>query len=164
MMQQAEAISLIQKAITSDQPQNWADLGCGSGTFTLALQSLLPIGSQLTAVDKQHQKLPVKFIKADFEKDNLDLANLDGILMANSLHYIRDKTKLIKKLETYFATNPAFLIVEYDTTRFSPWVPYPINYQKLQELFTSLGYGSIAELASVPSRFGGRMYSSLIRL
>jgi hypothetical protein len=163
-MQQAEAVSLIQKAITGDQTQNWVDLGCGTGTFTLALQSLLPIGSHLSAVDKRPQKLPVGFIKADFEKDDLHLAGLDGILMANSLHYVRDKAKLIKKLEIYFSASPAFLIVEYDITRYSPWIPYPINYQNLQKLFTGLGYSSITKLAEAPSQFGGRMYSALIRL
>jgi len=163
-MQQAEAISLVQKAIIGVQPQRWADLGCGSGAFTLALQSILPAGSHVTAVDKQNQKLPVDFIKADFEKDDLGLADLDGIVLANSFHYVRDKKKLIKKLETYLSVSPTFLIVEYDTTRFNPWIPYPINYQNLQKLFTGLGYSSITKLAETPSRFGGRMYSALTRL
>lgn len=41
-MQHSEAVYLIQKAITSDQPENWADLGCGAGTFTPAVSSILP--------------------------------------------------------------------------------------------------------------------------
>jgi len=163
-MDQTKAISLIQKAITGDQPQRWVDLGSGSGTFTLALQSLLPIGSHLTAVDKQSQKLSVDFLKANFEKDDLPLFDLDGILMANSLHYVRDKTKLIKKLEAYFSGTPTFLIVEYDTMRFNPWVPFPINYINLQSLFTTLGYTSITKLTEAPSQFGGQLYSALIRL
>jgi ubiquinone/menaquinone biosynthesis C-methylase UbiE len=163
-MKPADAITLIQNAITCAEPQHWTDLGCGDGTFTLALQNILPEGSQITAVDKQTQKLPVNFIKADFEKDDLPLSGLDGILMANSFHYIPDKQKLIKKLEAYFASNPTFLIVEYDTTRANPWVPYPINYQNLQQLFTVLDYTSISKLAEAPSRFGGRIYSALIRL
>jgi ubiquinone/menaquinone biosynthesis C-methylase UbiE len=162
-MDQNKAISLIQNAITDDQPQRWADLGCGAGTFTMALNNTLPAGSHLTPIDKQTQNLP-NFLKANFEKDDLPLSNLDGILMANSIHYIRDKQKLIKKLETYFSTSPTFLIVEYDATHYSPWVPYPINYQKLETLFTELGYSSITKLAEVPSRFSGRMYSALIRL
>lgn len=162
-MQQSDATALIQNATTGGQPQRWADLGCGSGTFTLALNSILPAGSHITAIDKQAQYLP-NFIKANFEKDDLPLTSLDSILMANSLHYIRDKQKLIKKLEGYFSVSPTFLIVEYDTTRFSSWMPYPISYQKLTTLFTDLGYTSIAKLAEAPSRFGGRMYSALIRL
>jgi hypothetical protein len=163
-MQQSDAITLIQKAITSDQPQRWADLGCGNGTFTMTLKSILPTGSHITAVDKQTQNLPVEFLKTNFEKDELPLSNLDGILMANSFHYIRDKQNLIKKFEPHFVATPTFLIVEYDTTRFNPWVPYPINYQNLQKLFTTLGYTTITKIAEAPSRFGGRLYSALIRL
>jgi ubiquinone/menaquinone biosynthesis C-methylase UbiE len=163
-MLQAEAIYLIQNAITGERPQRWADLGCSAGTFTLALNNILPSGSHITAIDEQSQNLPVEFIKANFEKEDLPLSCLDGILMANSLHYIRDKQKLIKKLEGYFAGRPTFLIIEYDTTRFNPWVPYPIDYQKLQQLFTAHGYNNINKLAEISSRFGGRMYSALIRL
>jgi len=163
-MKPAEAINLIQNAISTNQPQRWADLGCGSGTFTLALKNLLPEGSQITAIDKQHQKLPVNFIKIDFETDDLPLSSLDGILMANSFHYIRDKPRLIKKLENYFAANPTFLIIEYDTIRSNPWVPYPINYPQLQQFFQTLGYASITKLAEAPSSFGGRIYSVLSQL
>lgn len=162
-MKSADALALIRNGVSGGRLQRWADLGCGSGTFTLALQSLLAQGSRITAVDKDTQQLPVHFIKADFEKSELPLAGLDGILMANSIHYVRDKNKLIKKLETYFAEKPAFVIVEYDTTRSNPWVPYPVNYQNLADLFTGLGYGNISKLAEIPSRFGGRMYSALIR-
>ncbi|HTD98519.1 MAG TPA: methyltransferase domain-containing protein [Mucilaginibacter sp.] len=163
-MKPPEAITLIQKAITGNQPQRWADLGSGNGTFSIALNSILPTGSHITAIDKQAQKLPVDFLQADFEKDDLNLTGLDGILLANSLHYIRDTTKLIKKLEAYFTSVPTFLIVEYDTTRSNAWVPYPINYQNLQQLFASLGYSAITKLAEAPSRFGGSLYSALIRL
>ncbi len=84
--------------------------------------------------------------------------------MANSFHYVRDKTRLIKKLENDFKADSTFLIVEYDTTHSGPWVPYPINYQNLEQLFTILSYTSITKLNETPSRFGGRMYSALIHL
>jgi len=129
-----------------------------------ALNSILPAGSYITTVDKQTQQLSVEFIKANFEKDELPLTSLDGILMANSFHYIRDKQKLIKKLETYFSASPTFLIVEYDTTRLSLWVSYPINFQNLHQLFSTLRYGDINKLSEMPSCFGGRLYSALIRL
>jgi trans-aconitate methyltransferase len=103
-MKQTDAIALISKGITAGSAQRWADLGCGEGTFTGALFHLLPAGSEIRAVDRQIQRLniPVNFTMANFETDDLKLAGLDGIMMANSLHYIRDKKKLIAKLEAYF--------------------------------------------------------------
>jgi ubiquinone/menaquinone biosynthesis C-methylase UbiE len=163
-MQAADAITLIKNGITGPQPQYWADLGCGNGTFTLALRSLLPPGSRLTAVDKESQKLPVNFLKLDFEKDTLPLSGLDGILMANSLHFVADQPALIKKLEPCFAADPRFLIVEYDTAGPNRWVPYPIPFARLQQLFAEPGYNTITKLHEIPSRFGGSMYSAIVTL
>jgi ubiquinone/menaquinone biosynthesis C-methylase UbiE len=150
-MQLPEATELIKGGMSGKKPQCWADLGCGSGTFTHALKGLLPAGSRLTAIDKAPQRLPVNFVLADFEKDELPLKRLDGILMANSLHYVADKEKLIKKLEKYFLEHPAFLIVEYDTNRGNRWVPYPLSFDLLNQLFTGLGYTSVSKLSSLPS-------------
>lgn len=150
-----DAIKLIEKGISAAQPQRWADLGCGSGIFIKALASLLPRGSKVIAVDKEPQNLP-DFIQADFINDDLPHGALDGILMANSLHYVKDKAQLFQRFDV-----PKFLIVEYDTTRSNPWVPYPISYANLEQLAIGLGY-HIEKPATQPSRFGGTMYSALL--
>ena len=154
-MKPADAIKLIEKAITGHQPQRWADLGCGNGTFTRALSSLLPADSKVIAVDRERQNIP-DFIQADFINEDLQLGAIDGVLMANSLHYVKDKSKLIAKLNP-----PKLLVVEYDTTRSNPWVPYPVNYANLAQLATELGYDAV-KLTTQPSRFGGTMYSALL--
>jgi trans-aconitate methyltransferase len=160
----ADAKALIEKGVSATAPQRWADLGCGSGTFTIALNSILPEGSQLVAVDKQAQNLPVEFIKANFEKDELKLSGLDSILMANSLHFIKHKAILIQKLESYFAAEPTFLIVEYDTNSATPWVPYPMSFVELQRLFQDLGYKSISKLGEQQSIYSrSKIYSALLQ-
>ena len=166
-MRQAEAIALIEKGITDKDPQHWADLGCGAGTFTLALASLLLPESFITAIDKSHQHLPsvsngikIDFRKADFVNEPITVSPLDGVLMANSLHFVANKSKLISQLENAFKNSPKFLMVEYDTVKSNPWVPYPISFQRLDDEFTSLGYQTL-KLAESPSRFGGVIYSAL---
>jgi ubiquinone/menaquinone biosynthesis C-methylase UbiE len=166
-MQQSEAIALIEKGIRNKYPQHWADLGCGTGTFTLALASLLPPESYITAIDKSRQHLPdfsnnikIDFRKADFINEPIAVSPLDGILMANSLHFVANKSKLISQLENAFKNSPKFLIVEYDTIKSNPWVPYPISFRDLDSEFTGLGYQTL-KLAESPSRFGGIIYSAL---
>jgi hypothetical protein len=51
-MKISEAIALIRtSAIEWTRPQSWCDLGCGSGTFTVALAQSLVSGSTIDAVD-----------------------------------------------------------------------------------------------------------------
>ena len=166
-MSHEDAVALIQNAVPGDGPQRWADLGCGTGTFTKALHSLLPSGSYITAVDgeRQHLDLPgVEFVRANFEKDELGLSDLNVILMANSLHYVKDKAALIKKLEFSFADDPKFIVIEYDNRRANPWVPYPIPFEQLESLFKGLGYIKIRKIAERPSAYSGMMYCALIKL
>jgi trans-aconitate methyltransferase len=52
-MTHQEAAFFIKNAVNASTPENWADLGCGSGTFTKALIDLLPAGSHITAVNQE---------------------------------------------------------------------------------------------------------------
>jgi ubiquinone/menaquinone biosynthesis C-methylase UbiE len=82
----------------------WADLGAGSGAFTLALRELVGSEAAVYAVDRDASRLEelgrawrqrhgelrnLQLLRADFT-DKLDLPQLDGIVMANSLHFFRD--------------------------------------------------------------------------
>ena len=173
-MTQRDAIALIDHPLLrAATPTRWADLGCGSGTFTLALAALLPPGSTIDAIDlrpgiaQQTTARGVTIIphSADFVTAELGLNNLDGILMANALHYVRDKPALLQKLRAYYRapTQGALLLVEYDTDRPTPhWVPYPLSHAKAAELLPSAGWPQIQKLGSRPSAFGrSQLYAAL---
>ncbi len=166
-----EAVNLL--SYSSNKKQRWADLGCGTGTFTLALAHQLKEGSVIYAVDTNQSslnKIPdsfnkVKIIKhqIDFSKFELD-EKLDGILMANSLHYVKDKAEFIKRMNKYLKDNGCFLIIEYDTEISNQWVPFPISFQTLKILFTEFGYSSITKLKEHPSIYRrANMYSAVIK-
>jgi trans-aconitate methyltransferase len=53
-----EATALIRTSLIEwSQPQYWCDLGCGSGTFTMALAHVLSPGSTIHAVDWDQRAL-----------------------------------------------------------------------------------------------------------
>ena len=167
-MEQSEAIGLISAGIPGTGVQHWADLGCGVGTFTTALATLLPWHSYIHAVDKDKQHLPamlnevsIGFSQLDFTKSTFILSGLDGILMANSFHYVRDKAGLLLRLGDYFRSEQRFVIVEYENRWPGPWVPYPIPFLKLVSLGSGMGY-RVNKTAESPSRFGGLMYSAVM--
>ena len=155
------------------QPQLWLDLGCGTGLFTSALAGNLPPGSKIIAIDKDEEalkKIPatvnnvvIQTLAADFVYDALDVKEADGILMANSLHYVKDKETLLKKLISSMKTNGFFLIVEYDRHAGNQWVPYPLTIDAAKALFKGLRYSGFQVLNKRPSVFGGHyMYAAII--
>lgn len=151
----------------------WTDLGCGSGLFTRALATLLPSGSCIYAVDQNMkgfiaspEVIDVRVIpvEMDFESDDFPFNNLDGILMANSLHFVEDKMKLIRKLESTFHGSGIFIVVEYDTDVANHWVPFPVSYLSLQKFFRLAGYSTITGLGERPSAFNrGNLYAAIVR-
>lgn len=174
IMELSEAISLLQNEdFLKQNPAYWADLGCGSGLFTFALAHLLKPGSTVQGLDKtlprfnfdlQPAGVQIGSIQLDFVADELPFQNLDGILMANSLHYVQDKSLLIKKLSRHLKPDGQFLIVEYDTDApLQHWVPYPMSFASLKRFFENLGFSSVQKLGERGSVFGGnKMYAALI--
>ncbi|WP_346239281.1 class I SAM-dependent methyltransferase [Niabella insulamsoli] len=167
----SDAKNMIAAATSASEPQAWIDLGCGAGTFTLALAALLPPGSEVTGVDKAQQNLPersangniIKFIKSDIVNLSVE-PNVDGVLMANALHYIRDQEGFIERLLTIMNRRFRLLLVEYDNDRPNPWVPYPVSFSRLQNLFKSPIF-RIEKLNESASVYGqGNMYAALITL
>lgn len=161
----------LKEELAASGPQRWADLGCGTGVFTHALAMVLPAASEILAIDRVRQSLApvmgrqvsVQFFRADMEIDPLPLDHLQGVLMANSLHYVHDKPALIRKLAPAFSGAKQWLIVEYDTETANPWVPFPVSFTGLQAMFLSLGYDRVEKIHTRESAYGGEMYAALIR-
>jgi SAM-dependent methyltransferase len=154
-------------------PTTWADLGCGDGTFTLALATLLAAGSTIHAMDRDssalrgipstHNDVRINTHRGDFTKRTWPFADLDGILMANSLHYVADQAAFIRACEERMTSKRRFLIVEYDTNDASRWVPNPLSQARLTAMFASAGYSSVRILGSRPSIYRrASLYAAVI--
>lgn len=171
-MRPADRVTLLRDGVVSGG--TWADLGCGEGAFTLALAELLGAGGHIHSIDRdagalQAQRdamtrrfpgVAVEYRRADFTKP-LALPPLDGIVMANSLHFHRDKEPLVRRLVEHLKEGGRFVLVEYDADRGNVWVPHPLSYATWEELSTHAGLTGTRLLARVPSRFLGAIYSAL---
>lgn len=151
----------------NSRPSVWVDLGCGDGLFSQVLSSRLCGGSTIYAIDKTDQynidsinkEVKIVFRKADFVNDDLQLQNVHGILMANALHYVEDKVSLLQKLKRYLLPEAMFIIIEYDNAKANRWVPYPISFTQLTELFAKEGYHHILKTGERKSIYqSGNMY------
>lgn len=161
------AISLIDTPAIRTAPAAWADLGCGKGLFTRALAALLPGGSSIIAADREPVKFSqpnIRFLQMDFEKDKWKFPPLNGILMANSLHFVKNKPAFLAKAAAHLEKDHRFLIVEYNTDIPNPWVPFPISFPNLQKLFADAGYKKTTLLREHPSIYHrSKMYAALIQ-
>ncbi len=172
-MEIAAARKLIRPAILPGI-QMWADLGAGGGLFTRALAEELEEGSSIWAVDRQATPLTSITVKAgihlttraiDFTSGDLDLAQMDGILMANSLHFVNDKLSLLRRLSTQLRNPGRLLLVEYDTNRSNQWVPFPISLRKLEELVFENGLGTVTKVGEAESIYNSSgMYSAVVEI
>jgi ubiquinone/menaquinone biosynthesis C-methylase UbiE len=169
-MELQDAINLIKAGVTeSPDIQKWADLGCGSGIFTLALSSFLADESTIYAIDKNENQLntiPDRFNGSKIEKFLLDFDSgkfpfqkMDGILMANSLHYIIDKGSLLNSLARHLRKNGTLIIVEYETLYSNPMVPFPISRRDLYKILDDTGFNNCSYLGERKSRYGHLIYS-----
>ncbi|HKO82052.1 MAG TPA: methyltransferase domain-containing protein [Chitinophagaceae bacterium] len=158
--------------LNAREPSIWADLGCGDGFFTYVLAGMLPSGSKIYALDKQFQSLKkpadnniqVVFQKADFITDDLQLPPLNGVLLANSLHYVSDKNSFVEKISGFLKADGMFIIIEYDTSRANPWIPFPVDFKNLSKLFADRGYNNIQKIGERKSIYSqAKLYACTIR-
>ena len=154
----------------------WADLGSGGGAFTLALADLLGGAGEIYSIDKdagalreQERAMRARFPNAvvhyraaDFTAP-LDMPPLDGVIIANALHFARDKARVLQSIKNYLRPDGRLILVEYNVDRGNTWVPYPLSYPTWETLAQRSGFASTQLLATVPSRFLGEIYSALSR-
>ena len=153
----------------------WADFGAGSGAFTLAVRELVGLNAEIYAIDKDRAGLGklershrerfgtsqnLHLVRADFT-GALSLPPLDGIVMANSLHFFRDKEKVLRHVRTFLKLNGALLLVEYNADSGNPWVPHPLSFETYRALAPRAGFSEPRLLAQHPSRFLKQFYSAV---
>lgn len=171
-MNHQDHVFLLRKGI-SEPDGVWADLGAGTGAFTLALAELLGPEGIIYALDQDGRALreladgmrrqfphtTLHTITGDFTRPQA-LPLLDGIIMANSLHFVRHKEPVLRLIKAYLNPTGRLLIVEYGTDRGNHWVPYPFAYPTWEKLARQVGFSHTEKLASRPSRFLGEIYAA----
>lgn len=167
-MDERDAAELIMDAVGT-AGSSWADLGAGSGTFTRALRSLLPEERRIFAIDNDPGSIAelrslgddVIPIQADFSRGVVlpgSVPSLDGILLANALHFVRDAEGTLRRLVSLLRPGGRAVIVEYDRRGPNPWVPYPIRSEQWPVLARAAGLTNAGITARRPSIYAGDLF------
>ena len=174
-MRHSDAVAMLAGGHLSEPaPGVWADLGCGDGTFTAALGDLLAAGSTIHAMDHSAgalRRLPRSIAGVRVEPHLHDFTvfpwpvdtALDGILLANSLHFVAAHRPFLRACADRLTDRGRFLIVEYDTDRGNRWVPCPISFATLQGYVASFGFDDCRRLSTRPSIYQqSALYSAVV--
>lgn len=172
-MEHKLAVKFIREGIDKSL-KRWADLGAGTGTFTLALAEVLGGSHKIVAVDSDAiamQSIPersgsvsITKLIVDFSLHNFGPSDFDGFLVANALHFADDKLSLLKRLKHSLSPGGCMIVVEYDTAKASRWIPFPLNFASLTDLAARAGFSECRKLFSSKSAYGDwNIYSALLR-
>ena len=175
-MEHADHVRLLREGV-SGPGGVWADFGAGSGAFTLALAELIGPGSELHAIDRDAgalrelaRRMAARFPGVALHTRAADFARplapplppLDGLVMANALHYVpsRDQPRVVQLLKGTLRPGGRWLMVEYNVDRGNPWVPHPLSFHTWEALAHQCGFEHVRLLATRPSSFLKEFYSA----
>ena len=172
-MDHADHVNLLRKGIPGPGGV-WADLGAGRGAFTLALADLIGPSGDIRAIDQDQSALqanarsmrarfpdlPVQYEVGDYTQP-LSLPPLDGIVMANTLHFQRDQPTVVRHCRRYLRQGGRLLLVEYNLNRAQIAVPHPVTYPRWRRMARDAGFGHTALLVTRPSRFLREIYAAV---
>jgi SAM-dependent methyltransferase len=111
-------------------------------------------------MEKRFPATRLDVVVADFTRP-LTISSLDGVVMANSLHFVRDKRPVLDAVRAMLLPGGVLILVEYGADRGNPWVPHPISYPRWEQLAAQSGFENTRMLGSIPSRFLGSIYSAV---
>jgi ubiquinone/menaquinone biosynthesis C-methylase UbiE len=171
-MTDADALELLRAAVPAADGEVWADLGAGTGVFSRALAMLVGRAGRVIAVDHDARALaslrgrrhPPRVPAAAVEVLVGDVAGplalpvLDGVVMANVLHFVADAAGVLRNVARLLRPGGRLVLMEYEGRRPGPWTPYPVDFDRFVELAPAAGFTLPTQTARRPSRFGGEIY------
>ena len=82
-------------------------------------------------------------------------------MATNAIHYVRDQVGLLQQWRGYLKRKGRLVVVEYDAEVGNRWVPHPMSFAAFGKIAPAAGFTQPALLATVPSRWLGRMYAAV---
>lgn len=177
-MNEREALTLLRPAVEATDA-TWADLGAGTGTFTGVLANLLGPGGTVLAIDRDPAMVDAlermasapaanraRIVPATADvRDLPPLPPLDGVLLANVLHFVprQEQRGVLEAVSRLLSPPGRVVVIEYEDREVSRWVPHPVSSARLAGLARAANLSAPSVLGTVLSMHGGTLYAAVLR-
>lgn len=130
----------VMKALAIRPGERVADIGAGSGYFTIPVAKAVGPGGAVWAIDIAQEMLDhiakrlekeklanVRLVKVSKDDPQLPPQGVDTILMVDTIHYVQDRTAYARKLRAGLAPGGRLVVIDYVPKPFEerPWGPLP---------------------------------------
>ena len=150
-MTHEEMVDLIRAGIP-ETGGFWADFGAGRGNFTQALRDCVGLTASLYAIDRDAGALrahqDAETIVADLTQPITNLPLLDGILIANALHFVRQQESTLRLLSTYLRHGGKLVFVEYDVQWPRSYIPFPLPFTRFLKMANTAGFEAVQQVGA----------------
>lgn len=146
-----------------------ADIGCGTGYFTIPAVEVVGMSSRIYAMDISIEMLKevekkaseagvtnIRGIKTDEYDLKVDDLSVDFIIMSNVLHEIEDKGKIIAEISRILKKGGTLAIVEWEKKQgeFGPPVDERLSFEDVASMLSQNSYESIERYVIGTDFFG----------
>ncbi len=139
-------------------PWRWPMIG-PTGTIYAVDKDAGALRQLARGMQTQFPAVTLHCVTGDFTQP-LALPALDGVVMANSLHFIQRKEPVLQQVRSYLQPAGRLLLVEYNTDTGNMWVPHPLSFPTWAKLAARCGFADTELLATQPSRFLREFYTA----
>lgn len=161
----------IMSTLSIKKGETIADIGAGSGYFTIRLAKQLQGTGKVIAMDIRQKMLDYIEFRRKIEKldnisfqlvtadnPNLEKNSIDTILMADTMHYIKDKIAYCKKLKLGLKPTGRIIIIDFIPKSFKerPWGPHEsqqFSKKELIEIMDKAGLKLSADHTFLPEQY-----------
>ena len=161
----------IMKALAFKSGERVADIGAGSGYFTIPVARAIGPTGVVWALDIAPEMLDylefrikaqkienVRVRKVANDDPQIDPGSVDTILMIDMIHYVKDRVAYARKLRPALAPGGRVVIIDYIPKPMSerPWGPSPeqqISRERMNEDMAAAGFSVVATYDFLPEQY-----------
>jgi ubiquinone/menaquinone biosynthesis C-methylase UbiE len=146
----------------------WIDAGCGNGTFTFPLASMV---SKIIALDTNKHNLSylesrissemaIETKLFDFNIPSWYKTPVDGILFGFSLHDNPNHKKALENAYFQLKEKGKLVVFEYSSDKSVFWVPHPLPLNRLIPILNNLAFQDIQVVENIPASRTSRNWNN----